>query len=318
MNHMISIVIPVYKVEDVLDRCIRSVIAQTYPHWEVILVDDASPDRSSALCDRWVAKDSRIHVIHQSHAGVATARNRGIAAAHGDFLTFIDSDDFVEPNYLSCLVEAQERTNADLVMSSAICEDDAGKPKRQNEQWGFAEQQTINGNEALAVLGATIGCVLWAKLYSRRIVSALHFPDGKIHEDEFVLHHVYYACKTVTLLSEITYHYIDDKPSIMHSEYTVKRLDRIEALIDRLAFYASHNIDRSLITKEFINLNFCLIVSQELPWTSRENKPYFDIIFNKYKTIPISILRKLPLKQRINYIGTRFFPYTFWRLHGRH
>lgn len=320
MQPLISIVIPVYKVEDVLDRCVRSVIAQTYQHWEAILIDDESPDGSPALCDRRAAKDSRIRVIHQAHAGVATARNRGVAAAQGDFLVFIDSDDFVDSDYLSRLMEAQERTHADLVMSSAVCEDNHGQPKRVDEEWTFDDQpegHLFTGRETLRFLYRTIGAVLWGKLYARRIWPYLKFPDGKIHEDEYTLHRIYFACSSVALLHAKTYHYIDARPSIMHTAYTLKRLDRLEAKIDRLAFYVNHHVDRDLVQREFTDLSKHIIWSRELPWNAPENRERFHEVFALYRTIPFGILRDISPQSGINYLGTRLCPFFYWNLHEK-
>lgn len=108
---MISIVVPVYKVEDVVAKCIESVIAQTYTDWELILIDDGSPDNSGRICDDYSAKDSRIRVIHQSNSGVSTARNNGIECAQGDYITFVDSDDYVSTSFLS---DFAKDLNADL------------------------------------------------------------------------------------------------------------------------------------------------------------------------------------------------------------
>ncbi|OXN01192.1 glycosyltransferase family 2 protein [Bifidobacterium vansinderenii] len=320
MNPLISIVVPVYKVEEVLDRCVKSILEQTYEYWEVILVDDESPDGSPALCDQWAQRDSRIRVVHQSHAGVSTARNRGIAEAKGDFLVFVDSDDFVDNDYLECLLKAQEHTGADLVMCSAVCEDDEGRPKRTDEEWTFddmPEDRLFTGRETLRFLYRTIGAVLWGKLYAKRIWNTLRFPDGKIHEDEFVLHHVYFACESVAVLHRKPYHYIDARPSIMHADYSLKRLDRLDAKIDRLAFFTKHDVDRDLIEREFIDLNKHIIWSRALPWNAPENKPRFRELFASYRAIPFSILSKLPLKSGINYIGTRLCPFTYWSLHER-
>lgn len=317
-NPLISIVIPVYNVGDVLDRCLRSIVVQSYEHWEVILVDDASSDDSPTSCDQWAAKDGRIRALHQDHGGVSTARNRGVASARGDFLTFIDGDDFVEPDYLSLLIGAQQRTHADLVMSAAVCEDSDGHRKQTNDRWDFNDlpaECLLTGRKALSLLRRTIGVVLWAKLYARRIWPMLRFPDGRIHEDEYVLHHVYFACETVAVIHSATYHYVRARPSIMHAQYTLRRLDRLDAKIDRLAFYTRHHVDRELIQWEFTDFNKFLIWSRTLQWNAAENRPRFRELFRHYRSIPPTILLNLPLSSGINYVGTWLCPFVFWRLH---
>ena len=124
----ISVIIPVYKVERYLDACVTSVVGQTYPDLEIILVDDGSPDNCPALCDAWAAKDTRIRVIHRSNGGLSAARNSGLDVCTGDYIAFVDSDDRLEPETLERALRAQQRSGADLVLFHYLCTDENDQP----------------------------------------------------------------------------------------------------------------------------------------------------------------------------------------------
>lgn len=201
---MISIIVPVYKVEDVVAKCIESVIAQTYTDWELILIDDGSPDNSGRICDDYSAKDSRIRVIHQSNSGVSTARNNGIECAQGDYITFVDSDDYVSTSFLS---DFAKDLNADLhVMGMKNIYKD-----------GHTEELKPNCNSVLNVK-ATLSIFSniqffmspWAKLFKTEIIKShkITFPvDICYTEDEiFVKKYLFYTAN-IRMISASDYYY---------------------------------------------------------------------------------------------------------------
>lgn len=201
---MISIIVPVYKVEDVVAKCIESVIAQTYTDWELILIDDGSPDNSGRICDEYSAKDSRIRVIHQSNSGVSIARNNGIEYAKGDYITFVDSDDYVSTSFLS---DFAEDLNADLhVMGMKNIYKD-----------GHTEELKPNSNSVLNVK-ATLSIFSniqffmspWAKLFKTDIIKSykITFPvDICYTEDEiFVKKYLFYTAN-IRMISASDYYY---------------------------------------------------------------------------------------------------------------
>ena len=118
---VISVIVPVYKVEKFLDRCINSIIQQTFTNLEIILVDDGSPDRSGEICDEWKMKDKRIRVIHKENGGLSDARNKGLDVATGDYVAFIDSDDWIDPDMFQLLYDATQKYQADIAECSWRC-----------------------------------------------------------------------------------------------------------------------------------------------------------------------------------------------------
>ena len=132
-NVLISVIVPVYKVEDCLDKCVRSIAGQTYTDLEIILVDDGSPDRCGAICDAWAQKDSRVHVIHKQNGGLSDARNAGMKIATGQFVSFIDSDDWIDPDFLEVLMTAMKEQNAQIAECAVELVDESGNVLRCRE-----------------------------------------------------------------------------------------------------------------------------------------------------------------------------------------
>ena len=206
---MISIVIPVYNVEKYLPQCLDSVLSQTYTNYEVILVDDGSPDGSGAICDAYAQKDSRFRVIHQKNAGVSAARNNGIEQAAGEWVTFIDSDDWVEPNYLSNF-RLDESNGIDLIIQGLEYYDHRDGHffnswlfkdcvlKKQNFRLGFAENRLME-------VGFPYG-----KAYCKKLLidNDLRF-DSRIsfHEDHIFVLDYYMLCNTIRLVDATDYKY---------------------------------------------------------------------------------------------------------------
>ena len=233
----ISIVVPVYKVEKYLSKCIDSLINQTYADLEIILVDDGSPDNSGHICDEYAKKDKRIKVIHKENGGLSDARNKGIEIARGEYITFIDSDDYVSLKYCEILYNTIQKHHADIAVSNYL-------KFNENEE---VKEQTINGeivmtsiqalehlytkNEAVAMRTA------WGKLYKKTLFSSIRYPKGKINEDEFVIHHLYDKAKKVVFVKNPLYYYLQRTSSIMGGEFTEKRLDGLEALEERIEFF---------------------------------------------------------------------------------
>ena len=225
---LISVIVPVYNVERSLDRCVRSITEQTYRHLEIILVDDGSPDECPRMCDEWAGQDDRIRVVHKPNGGLSDARNAGLNVMHGDFVAFVDSDDYVEPDYVDSLYVGI--ADADMSVCSIICEDSAGKLRKGSEP--ITEKRSAVSSEeylrhALLDWRLVVAC---NKLYAASIWNQLRFPVGRVHEDEYVLHQVVGRCKNINVLPDGLYHYVSTDNSITHSGFSIRNLDRLEAL----------------------------------------------------------------------------------------
>lgn len=246
MNELISIIVPVYAVEKYLERCVNSILNQTYKNIEVILVDDGSPDHCPVMCDEYALRDPRITVIHKENGGLSDARNAGLAIAKGSYIGFVDSDDFIKPTMFQKLYEAMIYANADMSICMFDYVDETGNlivsknAQRIHFDAEVLKQEQIFEMISHAFKGYYYFIPVWSKLYKKAIFDHIRFPLGVIHEDEFVIHHIIDQCNYVAVVDESLYEYVQRSDSIMHSGiFTTKRLDAVDALIDRYFFYAS-------------------------------------------------------------------------------
>lgn len=237
----ISIIVPIYKVEPWLRRCVDSILSQTYSDLEIILVDDGSPDNCGAICDEYATIDSRVKVIHKPNGGLSDARNAGIAIAKGEYIGFVDSDDYIEPEMYERLLKAALEQHAKLSMCAFYCENDDGTMNELDAVSLIPDG--VQGAEALFVkLSEGNGwffTVAWNKLYHRSLLNDRFYPKGKYHEDEFVIAPLLWEAKKVACISFKGYHYVYlRKGSITGSNTDFRHLDALEALYYRCLFYA--------------------------------------------------------------------------------
>ncbi|MGN0251603.1 MAG: glycosyltransferase family 2 protein [Oliverpabstia sp.] len=240
MNEIVSVIIPVYNGKRFLKECIDTVLEQTYQNLEIILIDDGSTDDSPGICDTYALKDNRIKVIHQRNQGVAVARNTGLENATGEYIVFIDSDDFINKRMIEKLYIVLKETNADM----SIC-----NFKYVSENGNEIDiKQTAIKNEELCAEGIIDklfqenNCgyiVAWNKMYKKELWRQIQYPIGLVHEDEAVIHRLFAECKKVVTIPDELYYYRQVSGSIMHSERNEKKLDKYLALADRLMFLKS-------------------------------------------------------------------------------
>ena len=238
MEPLISVIIPVYRVEPYLVHCVESVMAQTYRNLEIILVDDGSPDGCPQLCEELAQRDSRIRVIHQANGGLSAARNAGIDAARGDFLGFVDSDDAIAPAMYETLFRAMEQDRADMAICNFVYVDEAG----QETDRSAIIREVLSRDEAYEHLNSQKYqnwnyVIAWNKLYRREVFRTCRFPVGRVHEDEFTVHHLFEQCQRVTCIEDALYFYLQRGNSITHCAVSIKRLDAVYALMDRYFFF---------------------------------------------------------------------------------
>jgi len=233
----ISIIVPIYNVEPFLRCCVDSLLQQTYADFELILVDDGSPDNCGAICDEYVAADDRVRVIHKPNGGLSDARNAGLKIAQGEYIAFVDSDDWGTPDYLECLLSALAENGAD------ICECDilrtSGEETALTKEYHAAEVfTTVDAMEQLIHDGSFHQHV-WNKLYRRDVIADILFPKGKTNEDEFWTYQVFGNAKKVVKIQDVLYFYFQRPGSIMGETYSLKRLDALEAKLQRQQYIDS-------------------------------------------------------------------------------
>lgn len=227
---LISVIVPVYRTEAYLDKCIASIVDQTYKNLEIILVDDGSPDRSGEICDAWAAKDSRIQVIHQSNAGGGAARNAALDAARGTLLAFVDSDDYIAPDMYEHL-QTLIRQGADIAECAHV-------DVRDSEE-EFADKSNAvrmySAGEAMAkhIRDCIFRQLIWNKLYRREVIGEIRFPVGKRIDDEFFTYQVLGNAAILARSERICYAYRQQDNSIMHTLQTQMRLQAVDAKVKR-------------------------------------------------------------------------------------
>lgn len=241
----VSIIIPVYKADAYLDECVASVVGQSYKDLEVILVDDGSPDRCPAMCDSWAAKDSRIRVIHKSNGGAGDARNAGLDVCSGDYVLFLDSDDYLTATAVEELVQTASSNDADIV----VCNFFRDKTQENNGS-GFVrkiDKETAFIN--VACYTNYIGPPM--KIYRREIFDDLRFDKGRLNEDEFICHKAFNEATSIFTYEKNLFYYRETPNSLVTSKPKLKNLvDSFDAVEERLEFLESNNYTEAYIANE--------------------------------------------------------------------
>lgn len=227
---LISVIVPIYKVEDFLDQCVASIVEQSYHNLEIILVDDGSPDECPAKCDEWAKRDARVRVIHKKNGGLSDARNCGLRMASGTYVSFVDSDDWIAPDFYETLYRSMVENHAQIAASGIVWVYDDVKT---NDRFVY-EQQIFSAEEALETLiqGRGFYAVAWNKLYKTSLFGKISFPVGKLHEDEFVTYKLIGKADKLVLCQKAFYYYRQRKGSIMQ-EWSIRHIDALDAFFQR-------------------------------------------------------------------------------------
>lgn len=255
---LISIIIPVYKVEKYLEKCIQSLINQTYENLQIILVDDGSPDNCGKICDEYAKKDHRIEVIHKSNGGLSDARNKGLEIAKGEYIGFIDSDDYIESDMYEVLYNLLKQYNADVSICNFYTVSQ-GKIAIKNAENGIKEYNRIEILKEV-LLDNNIQSYAWNKLYKKELFDEIKYPVGKKYEDIGTTFYLLEKCNKVVVTEKPEYYYINRQDSIVNNvtettitdyiELIMQRYDYIEENIKELSSYNKDYLKRILKTAE--------------------------------------------------------------------
>ena len=259
---MISVIVPIYKVEEFLPLSVQSLLAQKYRDFELILVDDGSPDRCGEIAESFAEQDPRVRVIHKENGGLSDARNAGLLAALGEYVAFVDSDDTVSPEFLGRLYEILSETGSDIVECGVkkIPEELVlrGTSETSEDKNGKSVGDTFSGTESparsasdpriwdtqeafrLLIGDHVLHQTVWNKLYRRSTIEGILFEKGRTNEDEFWTYRVFGRAKKVARTEEPLYNYTQRGSSIMGSGYSLKRLDALDAKVLRQAYVEEH------------------------------------------------------------------------------
>lgn len=246
MNELITIVVPIYNVEDYLVRCIESILSQTYRNIEIILVDDESPDNCGEICDYYAKLDERINVIHKKNGGLSDARNVGIETAHGRYITFLDSDDWIHDEYIKMLYSLMIEKKSDIVIcnfiktSSELGSSPSGTfTEKKYEYSNIEAMEQLFGEFYLQMV------VAWGKLYKIELFKNIRFPVGRIHEDEFTTYKLLFSADKIVFYDKPLLYYWQREDSIIGSGFKLKhRLDYLDALTERALFLQEIKLEK--------------------------------------------------------------------------
>lgn len=305
MKDTISVIIPIYKVEKYLEKCIQSVINQTYTNLQIILVDDGSPDNCGKICDEYSKKDSRIEVIHKANGGISDARNVGISKANGKYITFVDPDDYILKNMYEILYENLIKNNADI----SICK---YKYIKETEKIDYKLDTNnvvvMNKMQAMKelLINKTITNHLWNKLYKKETFDNIQFPTGKKYEDLYVMYLLFEKSSKIVYQDTTKYIYINREQSILHNKNPNMIQDYINCINNRY-MYLSNKYEE--LEKE-LNYNLLFsILNYHVMAIGGKLKEFYnsEVMENEYKKLKnikkdvkkSKMYKKLCIKYRI-------------------
>lgn len=268
MNNLLSVIIPVYNVEKYLSRCVNSVLSQTFSDFELILVDDGSPDNCPKLCDEYAKKDSRIKVIHKQNRGLSSARNAGLKICKGDYIFFIDSDDYLAYEYvLSDFMHKAQSEDADFVYSLMNCATDTKISEMK------CCKRFVKDNR-LFFLSNPYFFSACNKLYKRTLLQFIQFVPGRINEDVDVIPLVFCHAKKITKLDRPTYNYYQNQASITRSAFSEKRFDMFKSVSHAYQEFVGTEYEKSVFYENIFGFQIfsvCIEILKKTFGTKRKN-----------------------------------------------
>lgn len=311
----VSIIVPVYNVENFVQKCLQSIENQAYHHLEVLLIDDGSTDASGQICDQFAKKKTNWHVVHQKNQGLSVARNNGISLASGDYIYFLDSDDFIHPQTILLLVETALVSYSEVIEADYFeCEPYAEFPNQQYSIKGNIEKW--DHNKALTNMLLNHSCSIMAcnKLIKSDLLNKVRFPPGKTHEDEFTIPFIVEQVTSYTRLYLPLYAYVQHDNSIMHQAFSRKKLDAIEALQIRYEYFTSKHPNQydEIVGYALGSLSnkFLILYSNSLDAYTKQKLQQTAKFAFKHVLNP----SKLPIQQKLSFYFQRVMPGLFWKI----
>lgn len=299
-NHLISVVVPVYNVENYLHASIESVINQTYKFWELILINDGSTDNCPSICDEYATKDKRIKVIHKKNEGVSKARNIAIDICKGEYITFLDSDDFWHEAYIETLLMLSLNYDADI----SQCNFTRGTENIFPQLKSRSKIKVFDNHSVFLKGYAKI--IVWAKLYKRYLLEDIKMPEGKFFEDDFTTWKWYFSAKKIVVSNQALYYYTENQQSTMSGHSKQPSLDFIEAYNERITYFRQGNF-RDMEDYSRAQLCKSMVLISANPFLSKTQKEIVDKTFyNNWRKIKYSKNVLFPF--RILFFMFRFLP----------
>ena len=309
---LVSVIVPIYMVQDYLGKCVKSIEDQTYDNLEIILVDDGSKDDCGKMCDDYANQDERIRVIHKENGGLSDARNAGIDVAKGKYFVFVDSDDYIHPQMIEQLMKPIVEEHADM----SVCE---YTNVREDEAPSISEVENADTViiESIADKRHFFLCepyvkftVAWNKLYPREYFDNVRYPKGKIHEDEFTTYKLLEKASKVAFITSPLYYYVQRGSSIMGEGFSKKSLDRFEALDERIHYYADKgNYDWAEKVHSIYRMMF-IHDARKITQNDDFNYSVLDNSLKAFKDTTFKYVMKYPItfKHKLGYLFMAMFP----------
>ena len=303
---LISVIVPVYRVEEYLERCVKSILSQTYKNLEVILVDDGSPDQCPAICDACAEKDARVKVIHQENKGLSGARNAGIDATSGEYLAFVDSDDYVSPHFIEELYQLLQDTGCAIGQCRFSYVKGDGLVEEGDSAFciyrGESLMEQLYGPEEKA----TCFVVAWNKLYWAELFkeTGIRYPEGRIHEDEATTYRLFHEAKKLAFLDRALYGYYTENGGSITSVFSAKRLQWLTAHEERIAFFKKNGYEKLLPAAYRKLCDACITFyfrCTEQVKDAEELKKELRKRLETYRANGAAWIAALPLKTRMGY-----------------
>lgn len=283
---MISVIVPVYKVEPYLRQCVDSILNQKYRDLEVLLIDDGSPDKCGEICDEYWKKDKRVRVFHTENRGLSAARNLGLKEARGDYIGFVDSDDWIEPEMYEVLLRRVEETGADITVCGFIYEYISGPMTVNLDEAVYSNETALR-----LLLDEKISNHAWNKLYKKTVFRRIEFPEGVYFEDIAIMHRIMEGIDIVASVASIQYHYRQRADSISKINNAKSLIDYVDVHLQRYDYLAEHNTCAFREKQDVLLRLIAESMSRVLKWwhgCSREEKAFYSNrlkIYRQFATV---------------------------------
>ena len=299
-NKLISVIVPIYNVQLYLCECVESLLNQTYKNIEIILIDDGSTDASGAIGDRYAKMDKRVRIVHQNNQGLSAARNKGIELSQGDYLFFVDSDDFIEPSALERLYNRITLDDSQIAIGAM-----QRIGRLDSTRFGDLRDEIISGTDAVKRLYGPSSYVMTSicgKLFKKSLFETIRFPVGKMHEDNFITHKLYLKSDRISTASNYVYAYVFRNGSLTTKKPSIKNLDIIEAEYQRYQLFKHYpELNETLSYSSNMLINCFFQYTSVLGKPEKNTERYLEIC--RYKNeIVAECKERLSMKNRIKII----------------
>ncbi len=295
MDKLVSVIVPVYNVEEYIDACIYSIVIQSYHNLEILVVDDGSTDSCGIRCDSWAKRDSRVKVIHQKNQGLSGARNAAINMCEGEWITFIDSDDFVQRDYIKTLLELAEHYKVKISQCS-YTEVEYQKVEEENTEEGVLDS-------ARFLLSSKYRTMAWGKIYKKEVFETVRFPYGKIHEDMALTYRLVYEAGRIAYTTKKLYFYRTSRSGsiISSGRFYREKLIVLQFLKEQATFYEEKK-ELDLMKKAYRDYAYTLLENYNKTKKFLKDKEMESKIKKEYQRICFRVVREdnvISLKTKI-------------------